>query len=251
MDSSALVVFMLAVLVGSYVQGVTGFALGMIIIAIVTALRAVDVPTVAAVISVLSFANVTVALHGHYREVDRRLFLGLSAGQIPAIAVGVWLLSALDANARTVLELVLGAFITVSSLSMAIRPRPMESASPAWQSVAAGAAGGIAGGLFAASGPVSGWFCYRQPYPVAVIRATLLACYLVTGATRTLVVGVSGGLTRDVLLLAAIGLPAVAIGTMLARWFPPALSDDVLRRGAFSLLLGIGIWIVASAVYSR
>ena len=45
---------LLAVLVGSYVQAVAGFAMGLIIVAVVGGLRLLDVPTLSAVISLPS-----------------------------------------------------------------------------------------------------------------------------------------------------------------------------------------------------
>ncbi len=60
----ALSVFLLVVLIGSYVQAVAGFAMGMLIIAVVTASGLFDVVTVTAVVSLVSFANIILSLHG-------------------------------------------------------------------------------------------------------------------------------------------------------------------------------------------
>ncbi|HBK17026.1 MAG TPA: hypothetical protein DDZ38_00200, partial [Gammaproteobacteria bacterium] len=51
-------------------------------------------------------------------------------------------------------------------------PRGGRSRSP--QTFVVGFLGGTLGGMFAASGPIIGWFGYRQPLPVGAIRATLL-----------------------------------------------------------------------------
>ena len=111
-----------------------------------------------------------------------------------------------------------------------------------------GGRGGVVGGLFSASGPVMGWFNYRQPLPFAVIRATLLACFAMTTVTRTLVVGVRGELDGDVLLLFAILLPVVALGSWLGDRFRPPISEALMKRGAFSLLFVLGVWITVAAL---
>ena len=48
MEAHALAMFLLTVFVGSYVQAVAGFAMGMIIVAVIGGLRIMDVPTLAA-----------------------------------------------------------------------------------------------------------------------------------------------------------------------------------------------------------
>lgn len=64
MDGWILAVFLLSVLVGSYVQVVTGFAMGMIVIAVMVGSHLVDVPLITAVASLLSLVNVVLALRG-------------------------------------------------------------------------------------------------------------------------------------------------------------------------------------------
>ena len=103
------------------------------------------------------------------------------------------------------------------------------------------------GGMFAASGPVIGWFGYSQPLPLPVIRATLLASFGLTTSARTVMVAAQGELTQSVVTLSLLGLPAVLLGTWLGRAFRPPVSDDVLKRGAFGVLLAMGLWILVSA----
>jgi uncharacterized membrane protein YfcA len=101
--------------------------------------------------------------------------------------------------------------------------------------------------MFSASGPIMGWFNYRQPLPLAVIRATLLCSFALTTSTRTVVVGVQGGLTSEVLWLSAVAVPLVVLGTWLGREMPPPVSEETIKQGAFALLLVIGVWILGNA----
>ena len=68
-------------------------------------------------------------------------------------------------------------------------------------------------------GPDQGWFVYRQPMPVAELRATLLACFAVSTPVRT-AYGAGGGLTADVWTLAGLSLPVVLLAAWLGRKFP-------------------------------
>jgi uncharacterized protein len=238
--------FLVAVLFGSYIQAVAGFAMGLLIIAVVASAALYDLATAAAAVSLLSFINIGLSLRGHYHLVHGRTFRWLAIGQTPAIVLGVWLLGILSSRASLVLEVLLGGFLILGSGSMMLRPRLLPAVSGAAASCAAGVAGGVLGGLFAASGPVIGWFCYRQPLPVTEIRATLLGCFAVSTAVRVVTVGVAGGLTAEVLVLAGTAVPMVLVGTWLGRNRPPPISEAHLRRVAFLLLTLMGVWILGS-----
>ncbi len=250
MEMSTLAVYLLAAFVGSYVQSVTGFAMGMIIIAVTVGGGLVEVPIITAVISIISLVNILLALRGRSHHLQVRMVVWLSVGLVPATGVGVLVLEVLDSHSRWLLELLLGLFIVVGSLSMMLRPIPRTRISAPWACVTAGLAGGLLGGMFAASGPVIGWFNYRQPLSVAEIRATLLACFALTTTLRSMVVGFSGGLTEEVWLLAGMALPLVLLGTWAGRRFAPPLAEDALKRCAFGLLLLMGCWTVFRAAVS-
>ena len=58
----AFVVFLLVAFLAAFVQTVTGFALGMILIALAAALQLVSIPALTATVSLLSLVNVGIAL---------------------------------------------------------------------------------------------------------------------------------------------------------------------------------------------
>ena len=250
-DASSLLIFLAIVFLGSYVQAVAGFAMGMIIVAVLGGLRVFDIPTLAAIVSLVTILNVVLALRGQTHHIHRPLFLWLALGQVPALFFGVQLMQWLDGNTRWILEVCLGLFITGGSLSMMLKPHPQAHVSGRLITACVGVTGGLVGGMFSASGPVLGWFGYRQPLSFAVIRATLLACFALTTTTRTVLVGIQGGLTNEVLGFALVGLPVVVLGTWLGRQFAPAVDDTTLKRLAFGLLFVMGVWILLSAAYQK
>ena len=221
--------------------------MGMIIVSVLGGLRVLEIPLLTAVISLLTILNVLLALRGQYHLIDRRLFFWLGLGQVPAIFLGLSLMNWLDEHSTWALEMCLGLFITLGSLSMIVKPEPNAERSGALVTWVFGSFGGLVGGMFSASGPVLGWFGYRQPLAMAVTRATLLACFILTTTTRTILVGLEGDLTQSVITFVSLGLPAVIFGTWLGRRYPPRLTENNLKRSAFGLLLLLGIWIAVSA----
>jgi len=249
MDTLGLFLFLVTALVGSYVQSVTGFAMGMIMIAVMVGSGLVAVPVITAVVSLLSLLNIVLALRGHLQHVERRLLLWMSIGLPVSVGCGVFALEVLDRRVAWLLELLLGSFIVLGSLSMMLRPHPRRALSRPWAAFTAGFAGGLLGGLFSASGPVLGWFTYRQPLTAAEIRTTLLAVFALTTSLRIGVVGFTGGLTSQVWLLGLLGVPLVLLGTWLGRSFVPPLSDVGLKRVAFGILLLMGSWMVVRSLW--
>ena len=243
--------YLLTVFVATYVQTVTGFAMGLIILAVVGGLRLMDIPMLVAIAGLLSLANVALALRSSARHIHWKLYSWMALGQVPAIGLGVWHLSYLDGEARWLAELLLGSFITLGSLSMMLRPRTKQSVSSWYSSLVAGIVGGWVGGLFSASGPVLGWFTYRQPLALDAIRGTLFASFALTTSLRTVMVAAQGGLTQVVWLYAGLALPLVVLATWLGKRFPPALPESIMKRLAFGLLVLIGLWTIGSALGSQ
>ncbi len=244
-----LLIILLVLLFGSYVQAVAGFALGMIAVAIIGGLRLLDIPTLAAMVSFLSMLNAGLSLRGSSQHIHRGLLSWLGLGILPGLLLGYWLMVYLNDSALWLLELCLGVFITVGGLSMSIRPQSWQQESGAPLTWSMGVIGGVLGGLFSASGPLLGWFAYSQPLALAVIRATLLSYFFLTTGVRTVIVFFDGSLTPSVLLYAGLGAPAVILGAWLGRRFPPVVSEQTLKRGVFMLLLLMGIWICISAIH--
>ncbi|MEM9622605.1 MAG: sulfite exporter TauE/SafE family protein [Pseudomonadota bacterium] len=244
----AIAAFLIVVFLGSYIQSVAGFAMAMLIVAVMGGFRLVELPVLAATVSLLTMVNVALALRGSLGQIQGRVFVWLAVGQVPAILIGVYIMQWLDANVLTGLEICLGLFITLGGLFMLLKPQPWKQVAGRTACVGTGVAGGLMGGLFGASGPVLGWFGFSQPLPLAAIRATLLACFALTTVVRTGVVWSSGGLTAEVLSLALLGAPVVVVGTLAGRYLAPPVHESAIKRMAHMLLLAMGIWILLRAL---
>ena len=233
---------------GAWLQATSGFALGLIVMAIVQMSGVLSIAETAAAISVLAFVNIAVSLVDSFKDVDRRLFLFLTLGQLPAIALGITFLNFLTREATVLLEIVFALFLIIGSFSLALNPTPRERRSPAFATAGIGFVGGIFGGMFAASGPVVGWFAYRQPIVIASIRASLLAMLGVTTCTRTVLVWIDGIFTQSLIFIIVVAVPVVFLATYLAKRFQPKVTDRQFRRAVFTLVFLVGCWILSVAV---
>lgn len=246
-DPAVLAFWALAAL-GAWVQTTTGFALGLIVMSGATLFGLLPVPVTAAVISILVLVNGAMVLSRDHHAVDRGALVWATLASLPGIALGLWLLHWLGGARLDLLRGLLGVFIAVAALQLVARPHPWGARSPNAAFGAAGAAGGVLGGLFATSGPPLIWLIYRQPLPLATIRTTLVAYFTATQAWRLALVTGTGGFDRAVLLAATGAVPAILMGTWAARRYPPPVAALTIRRAALVLLFLSGVALIATAL---
>lgn len=250
MDMTSLVVLLLAVFVGSYIQSVIGFAMGMIVVAIGSISGTISYSELTAAVSLITLVNIVVALKDQLHEVSKPFLGWLVLGQLPAIALGLLFLSHLTLASLAILELLLGLFLLFGSIAMVYRPRAKENISTPLFITLAGMAAGLTGGLFAASGPVMGWFGYRQPMLLVNIRATLLTFFAIACVSRTVMVAYMGNLTPTVLHLFLLAIPVSAGGAWLGVIAKPKLSDSSLKRYVFIGLIFMALYLCGRALFA-
>ncbi len=246
--TSAEILLLAFIALGAYVQSIAGFAMAMLAVALGAAFTDLPLPLVTTTTMLAAFVNVVGGLHGAYHHVDWRGWRAMTLLQVPGVWLGLFLLSRLSADADHLLRLLLGGFVVAAGLAMMLRPAPRAARSSRPAFAFTGGVGGVLNGMFAAGGPIAGWFLYRQPLPAEAIRATLLAYFMVGSGTRVLSVGLGGGFDAQVLRLAAFAIPVTLLFTWLGRAFRPPLGDAATRRAAFSLLLASGGLILADAL---
>jgi len=236
--------FLSLVALGAIVQTVTGFAMGLIIIAGVTALGVAEIGFSAAVISFISLANIAVALRRSHRLIDFEYLKWISAGLIPMLVVGFVLLDYMSDHYYGYLRIILGAVIIGAGGMLMVTPAPYREKSSMPAIGFCGVLGGIIAGLYSAGGAPLAYFMYRQPIELTVIRATLLSVFAVSTLWRTIVAGAAGHLTGDVLVMAAIAIPVVVLVTMVTDRYVHLLPDRLVKRLVFVLLIGVGSFLI-------
>ena len=241
MDSLA---FLIIIAVGAMVQTVTGFAMGLIIMGGVALLGLVDITAAAAVVSLISLVNVSVALRRTFRFVYIRLVVAILCGMTPFIFVGVVLLDYLSTSNLDLLKMLLGVVIVVAGTLLVSKPQPYEEVSHPTTAVGFGIAAGLMGGLYAAGGAPIAYLMYRQPLMIQTIRTSLLSIFAISTIIRTGMVAVEGHITHQVLILAGMAVPVVIISTLLGDKIAPRLPDQQVRTLALALLVLIGVSLI-------
>jgi len=247
MDTASLVILLLLAAGASYVQTLTGFALGLLMMGGVGLTGVVPLPDAAVLVGILGLVNAAQVLAKGWRDIARREFTLVVAVSLVFLVFGYWLLDLLLAASLDWLKLVLGAIIILSSLQLLLRPAPLANPSGAASFAFFGAVAGVMGGLFSTAGPPLVYHFYRQPLRPVSIRETLVAIFAVNGLLRLVLVALAGDMPSSSFWWSLLCIPVVMAFTALARLYPPPLTPTGLRRVAFGLLFLSGISLAGPA----
>jgi len=232
--------FLMLVMLGAYVQTITGFAMGLLIMGGVTILNLAPIAFSAAVVSILSLLNTLLALRYSLKHVNWKTVGYICAGLLPGLVVGFFILGLLSDSAYIWLRRLLGMVIIIAGVLLTLKPEPWERTSGGLTTSLTGVAGGVIGGMFSTGGAPIAFLMYRQPRELNVVRATLLAVFAVTTFSRTIMVAINDQLTTDILAVSGVGIPLVLITTLFARKISTASADTRIRKMVFILLILIG-----------
>ncbi len=244
MDFLDIAVFLLLVMVGAYVQTITGFAMGLLIVGGVTILGLAPITFTAAVVGILSLVNTSLILRHSLRHVHKMFLLYLLIGMLPSIFMGVFILSVMSESQAVLLRQILGVVIITAGTLLTLKPDPWPTQSSKLAISITGVAGGLFGGMFSTGGAPPAFLLYRQPLELIVIRSTLLAIFFITTLTRTVLISLDGQLTGKVLTVCAIAIPLVLLTTYYAPKFSPIGADAAIRKGVFILLIITGLLLI-------
>ena len=244
-----LLTFVVLATLGSFVQALSGFALGLIVLGSVTLLQLAPISFTAAVISMISLVNGGWVLARHPRAIEWRSVGWTSLGLLPAVGVGLASLARLDSELPILLRHLLGLMILIAGVVLMLRPHPHARPSGPVSTLLSGVAGGLLGGLFSTAGPPVVFHLYRQPWSLSNIRSTLLTIFVLSTLVRIVWQSLRGELVWPMIEVALYcSLPVLLAAHWGAR-LAPRIATTRMRRFAFALLAltGVGLLLPTSA----
>ena len=165
-------------------------------------------------------------------------------GSLVGVPLGLLVLERIDAVA---LEVVVASVVIVAGLLIYFSPdlhlkRPLVPLSLL--------VGGLSGALRAATSmgglPVA-LYVLTFEHEVERFRATLLAAFLPTSLLTVVGLTIAGRINGDVLLVAVVALPAVALGSLSGRWARGHVSEDLFRLVVLGVLFASSGAVLTSA----
>jgi len=237
-------VLILGAAVAGLVQGLSGFAFGLVATSIwVWTLP----PQLVAVMSVFgALTGQIVAAITTRRSVMWPRLAPLLAGGLCGLPLGLWLLPRLDSVS---FQLGVGALLAVWCPVMLVSGRiPRIQRGGRWADALAGAAGGITGALGGFTGPLPTLWCTLRGWDKDTLRAVVqnfnLAMLSLTFAGYLAAGVVTGPMLPQLGAVAAALLGPVLVGARLYT----AISPDAFKRVVLTVLAFTGVALLSKAV---
>ncbi len=243
MDMTVLVIALGAVVAG-FVQGLSGFAFGLVAMSFWA--WVVD-PQLAAALAVFgALTGQLIAAVTVRRGLNMKTLLPFVAGGLTGVPIGVYVLPFLNID---LFKACLGTLLVVWCPVMLVAHRlPRFRAGGRVADGMAGIIGGIMGGIGGFAGAIPTLWCtlrgMEKDTQRSVIQNFNLATLAVTMATYLF----TGVIKRDMLPMFAIVAPAILIPSLLGARLYIGISEANFRKLVLSLLTASGIALLASSV---
>ncbi|CAG2151019.1 sulfite exporter TauE/SafE family protein [Cupriavidus numazuensis] len=243
MDSTLIIVILGAAVAG-FVQGLSGFAFGMVAMSFWA--WTIE-PRMASAMTVFgALTGQLLAAFSVRRGLSLRRLWPFVAGGLVGIPIGVAILPALNAQ---LFKAVFGAFLTLwCPVMLMARRLPAITHGGRLADGVAGAAGGVMGGIGGFTGVIPTLWCTLRGFDKdeqrAVIQNFNLATLAVTMATY---VG-KGIVTREMLPMFLVVAPAMLVPTVLGTRVYLGISEATFRKIVLTLLTASGVVLLASSL---
>lgn len=176
-----------------------------------------------------------------FQHMRKDIILYVIIGAALGSLAGVFLLNSLPSS---FLQKALGCAVLVFSVYL-LKPnnQTVRRISSFW-GVAAGALGGLLGGLFGTSGPPMAWYLAYRLHAKDVLRASLIGLLALDFAWRVAIYGAMGLISEEVLKLGLVFLPAMALGTYAGHRAVTRISDIRFRQLVAFILACSGVLLL-------
>lgn len=215
-----IVVIALAVLVGAFVQAVVGLGVGLVTAPVIAVLEPALMPTLPLMFGLLVSG---LSLAGERHHVDWPAIGWSLPGRIPGTILGVALVLVFTQSQLGVsVALMVLAAVGLSVRSVTV---PVNRATL----LAAGFTSGVTGTATSIGGPpIALLFQHRRP---SEVRATLAVFFFIGVVLSLGMLGITGSIPRDSVVVAGVVSPLLLLGIWLGTRFRDRLPRDRFRVG--------------------
>jgi uncharacterized membrane protein YfcA len=214
----AVIVAVLATLLGATVQGSLGFGMNLVT---VPALALVLPESLPVAVIVLGFPNSVAMLRHEHHALDRAGVAWITAGRLPGTLIGTLIVATVS---TTALQGFVGVVVLALVASSAVMPAlPVRARSQ----VVAGGVSGVTGTAAGIGGPPLALLYQHHPGPT--MRSTLAASFLLGTFLSLGTLAVAGQVELEPFVLGVALAPFVVLGTVIGRRLHDWLDRGWLR----------------------
>lgn len=234
---AAAVAATLAALVGATIQGSIGFGMNLVTVPVI----AIVVPDALPASVVLLGVPISIAMMRHeHHAIDRRGVAWILLGRVPGTALGAWVVTTLATDS---LAVVIGGLLIVAvGSSVWAPPLPVHAGSQVLAGVVSGTTGTAAG----IGGPPVALLYQHHPGPA--MRSTLATSFFFGSMLSTATLAVAGEVERGDVVLAALMVPFVLLGTVGGRHLSRVLDRGWLRPAVLTFAVISAVVVIVDAL---
>jgi uncharacterized membrane protein YfcA len=237
MDTAALAVIVVSVLLASMVQTISGFGFALLSVPLMT--LAINVHNAVVVSTLVGVMTTTVLAWRLRSHADRVLTRRLAVGAYAGMPIGLAIFTAV--GERTLLRLlgaavVMAVILLMAGLDLRSRGRSVE--------LAAGFVAGVLGTSVSTNGPPIVFALQARKLTADQFRATISAVFAVSNLGAITAFALAGKVTRDGLTASALCVPALFAGQLLGHPIRRRVQGDRFRRLVLGLLLIVAVRII-------
>jgi uncharacterized membrane protein YfcA len=242
MDGFVFTLFAVAALVGGFVSGFSGFAMGLVVSGVW--LHIITPMQTAALIAGYGLLTQGYGIFKLRHALDLQKAWPLALGTIIGIPIGVGILAYLD---PIYLRFGVGVLLVIYAIYGLSRPvfAPMKIGFGT--DIAIGVSNGLLGGLTGLGGVISTISCQWRGWSKEMQRAVFQPVLFVAFVVISMSQAVAGTITRETLLLYASGVPFMVAGLWSGFWLFGKIDDETFRKSVLALLLLAGLSLIAAA----
>ncbi|RXH27795.1 permease [Bradyrhizobium nanningense] len=241
MDTLVFTVFALAALIGGFVSGFSGFAMGLVVSGVW--LHIITPMQTATLIAGYGLLTQGYGIYKLRHVLDLRKAWPLALGTVIGIPIGVGILAYLN---PVHLRFGVGMLLLIYAIYGLARPvfAPLKIGTGA--DIAIGISNGMLGGLTGLGGVISTISCQWRGWPKDVQRAVFQPVLFIAFVVISLSQAAAGTLTKETLMLYAMGVPFMVAGLWSGFKLFGTIKDETFRKTVLALLLFAGLSLIVS-----
>ncbi len=244
MTTAMIAAIVLGMCLGGFVQGLSGFAFGLVAMSIWA--WTIEPQLAGPMVVWGSWIGQLLSLGAVRGGLMWRRALPFVAGGAMGVPLGAWLLGHVNiAVFRAGVGVLLMGYCA-AMLGMARLPAIRRGGRLA--DAAAGAAGGVMGGLAGLTGPVPTLWCTLRGWDKDTQRSVFQVFNLAMHSLTLVIYLANGTLTAAMIPVFALMVPAAIVPTLLGVWVYRRVDEQAFRRVVLGLLLGSGVAMVVSVL---
>ena len=246
MDGLVLGFYLLAALLGGFVSGFSGFAMGLVVSGVW--LHIITPVETATLIAGYGLMTQGYGIWQLRRALRWKYVWPMTLGSAIGIPIGVMLLTYID---PAHLRVAVGVLLVIYTIYGLARPalKTINIGVPA--DVVIGLCNGVLGGLTGLGGVITTISCQWRGWPKdmqrAVFQPVLFAAFVVISVS----LAAAGSVTGHTLQLYLLGAPFLLAGLWAGFRLYGKIDDELFRKSVLVLLLFSGISLIVSAVLLR